>query len=118
MSDRMTAADYQEMINGKKPKKSKFRNIRTEVDGIKFDSKREADRWGILKMKEKGKLITALQRQVKYDLGEKSYIADFVYLDRENMEYIVEDAKGTKTPEYIHKRKLMKKFYNIEILET
>jgi hypothetical protein len=64
--------------------KSKYRNVKTEVDGIKFDSKKEATRYGQLRLLEKAGLIGNLRLQVQYPLivhGVKvgSYVADFVY---------------------------------------
>lgn len=47
--------------------------------------------------------------------GEISYYADFVYC-RGNMR-VVEDAKGIRTKEYIIKRKLMRYFLGIKVVE-
>ena len=63
---------------------SKYRNSKAIVDGIKFDSGAEGERYKILKAKEKAGLIKNLQMQVNYPLlvnGLKicDYRADFVY---------------------------------------
>src|SRR5439155_23402867 len=50
------------------PVKSKYRNVRIVVDGDTFDSKREAQYWMELKLREKAGEITGLARQVHYDL--------------------------------------------------
>ena len=43
----------------KKPRKSKYGNIKTRVDGILFDSKKEAKRYLELKLLEKaGRIVT------------------------------------------------------------
>ena len=109
-------------------KGSKYHAQKTMVDGILFDSKREAERYQELKLLEKTGWIQNLQRQVKYELipplkktGEKTeravtYTADFVY--EENGETVVEDVKGMRTKEYRLKRKLMIWRYGIWIKET
>lgn len=87
-----------------KEKKSKFRAIKTEYDGIKFDSKKEAERYADLKILEQAGRIENLQLQVKYELqpafellGKKiraiTYVADFVYFDKRTNETVVEDVK-------------------------
>ena len=112
----------------KKQKQSKYHAEKTIIDGERFDSKREAERWQELRLMEKAGEISNLRRQVKYELipafkkpGERtersvSYIADFVYT--ENGETIVEDSKGFKTDAYRIKRKLMIERYGIWIRET
>ena len=105
----------------------KYRNRKTIVDGIEFDSQKEATRWAELKLLERAGKIFELQRQVPFVLIPKQvrdgktverpvvYKADFVY--RENDEDVVEDVKGVKTKEYILKRKLMLWQYGIRIKE-
>lgn len=111
------------------------------MDGIVFDSKREAKRYQELLLLEKTGAITNLQRQVKYVLiptqrepdtvgarggihkgkvieKECAYYADFVYFDREKQEMVVEDTKGMKTTEYIIKRKMMLYRHGIRIKEV
>ena len=107
----------------------KYHSKKTIVDGIKFDSKKEANRWLELKLLERAGEISHLQRQVKYELipsqkiGGKvveracSYIADFVYHELASNEVVVEDTKGFKTPDYIIKRKLMLQVHGIQIRE-
>src|SRR3989304_1590966 len=50
-------------------RRSKYRNVRARVDGITFDSKREAARWLVLKAMEKAGEIIYLARPVKYLLA-------------------------------------------------
>lgn len=112
---------------------SKYGNRRTEVDGIRFDSRREAKRWSELKLLEKAGEIRGLKRQVSFELipeqraGGKvveracKYIADFVYflpIPFGGMEMVVEDAKGVKTDVYKLKKKLMRYVHGIEIKEV
>ena len=123
-------------------RKSKYRNKKTVVDNIIFDSLKEARRYFHLKYLETEEVIQDLKLQVKFDLLEAvwinpdtkrkanfkvnyrykslrkatSYIADFTYVD--NGIFVVEDVKGFKTAVYKKKRDQMKLLYNIIILET
>lgn len=104
---------------------NKYRNKRTLLDGILFDSKKEASRYGQLKLGELGGVVRNLRVQVPYKLKVNgqlicTYRADFVYEDKfgRNWKEIVEDVKGVKTRDYVLKRKLMKAIYGIEIRET
>ena len=102
---------------------NKYHNSKTSVDGIRFDSKREANRYMELKLLEKAGVIKDLRRQVPYVIINKSrygraikYVADFVYL--ENGQLVVEDVKGVRTPVYRLKKRLMAEVYGIEVKET
>lgn len=122
----------------------KYGNKKYTVDGITFDSMREAHRYQELKAMQKAGIIQDLRLQVKFVLipvqreesaevyksgknkgkpklgkvleRECSYIADFVYL--ENGVLVVEDAKGMRTKDYILKRKMMLFFHGIKIKEV
>lgn len=101
--------------------KSKYGNRKTEKDGIQFASKKEADRYGELRLMELANEIVDLKRQVSYDLRVNGflicrYIADFVYTDKHGR--VIEDTKGFRTQIYRIKKKLMKACHNIEIRET
>ncbi|SKA30093.1 Protein of unknown function [Chitinophaga eiseniae] len=105
------------------PKKSKYGNNRTEVDGIWFDSAKEAARYSTLRLMERAGLIRDLRRQVAFELNDGGthslkYIADFVYIDCTTSLQVVEDAKGFRTQEYLKRRRLMKNVHNIEIKEV
>lgn len=127
--------------------KRKYNNKKIIVDGIKFDSKKEALRYKELKMLERAGIIHDLQRQVKYvlvpaqyertdeiytrgkDKGkpkkgrlierECAYYADFVYTKDGNT--IVEDVKGYRDGQaynlFVIKRKLMLYVHGIIIKE-
>ena len=108
--------------------RSKYGAKKTIVDGIKFDSKWEAERYGQLKAMEKAMFIRDLELQVPYDLIVNDikickYIADFRYKKESNHtitddEYyieVVEDTKGFETQEFKLKKKLMKALHNIDI---
>jgi hypothetical protein len=103
--------------------RSKYGNKKVVVDGIKFDSKWESERYLYLKSLEKAGRVRDLQLQVRFQIvvnGEKicTYIADFQY-EKETAdgewESIVEDAKGVETADFKLKKKLMKAVHGIEI---
>lgn len=101
---------------------NKYRNIKTVVDGITFDSKKEANRYGELKMMQRAKLIKDLKCQVVYRLHVNGflickYIADFVYHDVEKNVTITEDVKGFRTEIFKLKKKMMQALHGIEIKE-
>lgn len=117
--------DAMMLIKGKRP--TKYKNKKTVVDGITFDSMREARHWCKLKLMENAGEISGLRRQVSFEIippctldGRRrpstKYIADFVYTNKDGKE-IVADAKGHKTDVYEIKRKLMKSVHGIEVLE-
>jgi hypothetical protein len=110
-------------------KKTKYNNKITELDGIKFHSRKESVRYSQLKLYEKGGLIKDLRLQVPYQLippmriNDKHhraicYIADFVYIDTVKNKEIVEDVKGIITDIFRIKLRLMKQVHNIEIKIT
>lgn len=110
-----------------KPKKrSKYGNTKTEVDGILFDSEKEAKRYGELKLMQKAGLIGFLELQVVFELKVNdskvcSYVADFVYVDTRTGEKVVEDVKSPATRKiasYRLKKKLMKSIYDLTIKEV
>lgn len=118
---------------------NKYKNKKVEVDGIVFDSKKEAKRYQELLLLEKAGAIQNLQMQVRYVLiptqrepdtigarggihkgkvieKECAYVADFIYL--ENGKMVVEDTKGMRTKDYVIKRKLMLYIHGIRIKEV
>lgn len=119
-----------------KTKESKYHNVKTEVNGIRFDSKKEARRYQeLLSLQELG-LIEDLRLQVNFTLqeaftkpnGERVraivYKADFTYKKRDGNGgytlYIVEDvkSKATKARTYEIKKKLMREKFRIEVQEV
>lgn len=101
---------------------NKYHAKKTVVDGIKFDSKKEAARYSELKILERAGAVKYLKLQPKFhfhhnDVKICTYIADFSYVDH-NGNRITEDVKGVKTAIYKLKKKMMKAFYGIDILET
>lgn len=118
---------------------SKYHSKKTVVDGMVFDSKKEARRFSVLKALENAGEISGLRRQVEFllipeqrepdTIGKRggvhkgkvierkcSYVADFVYL--RDHELVVEDVKGIRTHDYIIKRKLMLHIHGIRVKEV
>lgn len=102
-------------------KTSKYKNKKYIIDGIEFDSHKEASRYTELKLLEKAGKIKGLELQKAYELvpaqyeetaeiytkgahkGEHkkvlleracNYVADYVYIDCETGKTVVEDVKG------------------------
>ena len=111
-----------------KKRKNKYGAVKTEVDGIVFDSRKEARRYTELKQLQEVGEITNLQRQKRYTLqpafelnGKKfrsiEYISDFEYDDKDGQHHTV-DVKGKVLPVFKLKAKLFAyKFrYEIEIV--
>lgn len=118
----------------------KYGNKKVLVDGIEFDSKKEAKRYReLLELQNQGE-IHDLQRQVKFVLippqrepdtigakggvhkgkvleREVAYIADFTYRNDSPEQFIVEDTKGMRTKDYVIKRKLMLWVHGIRVRE-
>lgn len=123
-------------------KGNKYHNSAVIVDGISFQSMKEARRWRELKLMEIAGMIHGLTRQKKYVLipaqrepdtvgkrggkikgklieRECSYYADFFYYDKDGRK-VVEDVKSpaTRTEQYKIKRKLMMYVHGIQIVEV
>jgi hypothetical protein len=99
--------------------RSKYGAQKTVVDGITFDSKKEAKRYQELKLLERSGEISHLELQpsfklfcgnepIKFDSGRQAvYKADFAYFDYKVNRRVIEDAKGFRTPEYKLKRAIV-----------
>lgn len=106
---------------------NKYHNRPVTVDGITFQSTKEASRWQELKLMERAGEIVGLNRQLRIELIPKTklyracyYVCDFVYFDKHEQKTIYEDVKGGnyRTKEYLIKRKLLYWRHGIEIKET
>jgi len=107
--------------------RSKYHSKKITVNGITYDSRKEANRHSELLLLQRAGRISDLETQVKFELLPSqridgkvverpvTYIADFVY--RQDGKKIVEDTKGFKTKDYILKRKMMLYFHGIRIKE-
>lgn len=114
--------------------KSIYINKKVVVDGIKFDSKKEARRYQDLLLMQRAGEISGLELQPKFELvkGVKfsgdarakpavRYFADFAYTDIKTGQRIVEDVKSPVTkekPSYKMKRHMMLAIHGIEVIET
>lgn len=108
---------------------SKYRAVKTTVDGVTFDSRKEANRYCELKLLEKAGEIARLELQPRYDLDViggvvkdvrftiGTYRGDFKYLDKRTTTWVIEDVKGFKTPLYRWKKKHVEAQYGIQIRE-
>ena len=122
--------------------KAKYRNRKVLVNGIKFDSKREADVYQQLKVLEEAGAISNLEVQPKYtfpcrfgdrvvryqrvpDVRSKAedgmrtgkpitYYADFKYTESDGTERVI-DVKGYDTPVSRLKRGLMWSLLGINV---
>ena len=117
---------------GRRPK---YHNKPTVMNGITFDSKREAVRYSYLRALEKAGEITQLELQPKFPLlgadGEQllvrsngypngrraTYVADFRYRVVATEEVIVEDVKGVRTPVYKLKRAILER-QGVRVIEV
>ena len=106
---------------------SKYYSVKTTIDGIPFDSKKEANRYCELKLLERAGEISGLELQPTFELQPKykingrnvrslTYRADFAYLEKGQR--VVEDVKGFRTEVYRLKKKLFEYKYGIEIREV
>ena len=101
------------------PKKRKYNNQKVEIDGHKFDSKKEAARYLELRALQIAGEISELKLQVPFQLSVCKYIADFSYI--KDRELVVEDVKSNvtrKLPTYRIKCKMMENELNIKIKEV
>ena len=111
-------------------KPSKMHNVKTVVNGITFDSIKEADRYGSLMLLLKTGAICDLRLQHRITLmeGYKKpngetvrplvYVADFSYIPVGESHRVYEDVKGKRTQTYINKRKLAYELRGIEVREV
>lgn len=109
---------------------NKYGNKKVFVDGYTFDSKKEARRYGELKLLLRAGKIKDLELQPKFELiptirtedetlRKVSYIADFKYIDLESGKVVVEDVKGFKTDVYLLKKRLfLQKYAEYEFREV
>lgn len=107
--------------NGTLAKPSKYKNKKTEFNGVVFDSQTELKRYKVLLELEKDGKIKELEYHKKFKLLDSIrtteelvrgivYESDFFYYDFALNNYVVEDVKSSMTvklPDYIIKKKLM-----------
>jgi len=122
MTETISAQDYRDMV---KPKKSKYRNKKTKVGDLTFDSRAEAARFEeLLILKESG-VIRELELQPRFPVvinGKKvfEYRADFRYVMVDTGVVVIEDVKSpttAKNPTYRVKKKVVEAVWDITITE-
>lgn len=108
-------------IQSKSKKKNKYRNIKTQVDGITFDSKKEAEYYCKLKLLKQAGEIKDFGLQPRYELQPTfrkngttyraiTYVADFVITNLDGTTEVV-DIKGVETQVFKIKQKLFEYMY-------
>lgn len=118
MTETITAAEYRKAKA--QPKRSKYGNRKTVVDGITFDSKREAAYYDELKQRERLGEVDDVKLQEPFVLSINgclvcTYKADFVFYDIRERRRRVVDVKGVKTKDFIIKQKLMRAVHGIDV---
>ena len=104
------------------PKRSKYGNIQTRVDGVRFSSKAESEHYIRLKLLQHN--VHDMRTKVRYFCLQPvfvladgiTYRGDFLVV-YEDGRVQVEDVKGHLTKEYKLKKKLMKSVHGIDIVE-
>ena len=127
MSERMTAADLRAHL--RTPPRNKYGAQPVEVDGIRFDSKREAKRYTELRALERAGQIRDLQLQVPIMLEGRDgpvlsrtgrqmrLTVDFAYVEVATGLRVFEDAKGKPT-RYYEVRRGVAAAQGVEVRET
>lgn len=116
-----------------KIKSNKYHNTKVIYKGIKFDSKKERDRYITLKQLEKAGIIKELELQPKFLLldtihyknktyPKTYYKADFKYFNNQKGKYIIEDVKSSITAkDKVYRLKikmLLTKYHDIDFVEV
>lgn len=109
-----------------KPKGSKMRNEITSVDGMRFDSKKEAEFYNQLKLRLRARDIKAFARQVPFILNEAEHgnrpvmlKVDFVVWELDGRVRIIDikPAENFLTKEYKTKKRLFESMSGLKIEE-
>lgn len=129
MNDRISSKQYRSLAK----RSNKYGAKRTRVNGIWFDSKREAERYKLLKAMQMAREITDLELQPEFPLmiGDRpvlmrskgypngrrvKYRADFRY--KQDGKIVVEDSKGFATETYKLKKAIVEAIYGIKVVEV
>lgn len=119
VQEKISAEQYREMLD--ETKTHKYGAKKTTVDGITFDSKREAEYYGDLKLSKRAGIIKDFELQPEFVLLDSfkkngktirgiKYIADFKIIHKDDSIEII-DVKGFKTKEFSLKQKLFDEKY-------
>ena len=97
--------------------KHKYSAVKTECDGIKFSSKKEARYYQDLKLRKLGGEIIFFLRQVPFHLsGNTKYVVDFQEFHSDGTVHFV-DVKGMQTKMFIMKKKQVEQLYAPVVIE-
>src|SRR5712691_4765597 len=129
----VTASQLKSAGQAKVAKPSKYRNVKVTIDGQRFDSKREAEYWLLLKERARTGEINSLERQVPFALcahdrtddehqNERNvivatYVAYYSFFYRAGKRHVV-DAKGHRNKMYALKCKWLFLQDGIEVEEV
>lgn len=109
---------YKTTSNTTNNKKSKYNANKVEIDGIKFDSQKEADYYSELKLRLAAKDIKGFCRQPEFILAPNlRYKADFIVFNNDGTSEII-DVKGMQTQVYKDKKKVFEDKFNLKIVEV
>jgi hypothetical protein len=96
----------------------KYKAVKTECDGIKFDSKKEARYYSELKLRVAAGEVVFFLRQVPFDLpGGVKYRLDFMEFRTDGTVHCI-DVKGYSTAGYKAKKRQVEALYPIKIEEV
>lgn len=96
-------------------RKHKFGAKPAERAGIRFDSKKEANYYDRLKLREKAGEVVMFLRQVPFHLpGGVKYVVDFQEFHADGTVHFV-DVKGMETAAFKAKKKMVEAMYPVEI---
>lgn len=103
-----------------KPKRSKYGAQKTMIDGILFDSKREAAYYAELKQRENAGEVVGVELQRPFTILINGFLvgtykSDFAFWDVTEDRFRVIDVKGMDTPLSRFKRKCVKAQYNVDV---
>lgn len=97
------------------PVQHKFRAKPTDVDGIRFDSKKEARYYQELKLRQRAGEVIFFLRQVPFHLpGNVRYVVDFQEFHADGTVHFI-DVKGVATDMFKTKKAQVEGLYPVEI---
>lgn len=89
----------------------KYAAVATEVDGMRFDSKKEARYYATLKLRRAAGEVVQFLRQVPFHLpGGVRYVCDFLEFHADGTVHFV-DTKGVETADFKAKRRMVETLY-------
>lgn len=121
MTEHLSREQGRDLLAQPKKKKLKFKNIRVEIDGIRFASKKEGEYYANLKNREKAGEVSGVALQRRFELFGPDgalicvYVADFCFWDHIADRFRCIDVKGVETDVFKLKRKLMKSCLSIDV---